>query len=307
MEQTAMPPCAASAIAASRRVSPPAPRSPVSSNSRPPRSIRSRMSRRNSAISRTGTAAIGSGMVLWVIAKGIASARQDRGSAIDRAGKRPRHPHAKDKQQSGRDDDYRERQTAISCTTSAHLRHAIRHIDQVPQRRDKDDAAGEQKQQKDKPGAGSRRRAQQLIFAHKDRKRSDADQRQQADQKRDAPQRIDAQCTGDRVHLVAAEALPETPDREKRQRLADRMVERMEQRGKRAERPEPISKRNDAHMLDAVIGEEALRIALEDDKTCGDKDRQRAKRGQQTAGKIRSKRVLRRRHEPHDAVKRGVQ
>src|SRR5690348_9300986 len=106
---------------------------------------------------------------------------------------------------------------------------------------------------------------------------------------------------------MAAEALAEAADREKRQRFAYRVIEGMEQRRKGAKRPEPIAERDDPHMLDAVVGKQALRIALKDDKARRDEDRQRAEHDQQAVGEIRSERVLRRRHEAHDAIQRGIQ
>ena len=51
----------------------------------------------------------------------------------------------------------------------------------------------------DHPGAGADRGPQQLIFAHEDRERRDADQRQEADQQRHAPQPVGPQRAGERV------------------------------------------------------------------------------------------------------------
>ena len=85
------------------------------------------------------------------------------------------------------------------------------------------------------------------------------------------------------------------------------MVQRMEQRRERAQWSETIAQRDDPHMLDAVIGEQAFCIALKHDEPGGNEDRQKTERGQQPIGEALAKRVLHRRHEPHDAIERGVQ
>src|SRR5438094_2579987 len=107
------------------------------------------------------------------------------------------------------------------------------------------------------------------------------------------------------MHLVAAEALAEAPDGKKRQRLAYRMVQRMEQRGKRTQRAKAVAERDDPHMLDAVIGEQALRVALKHDEPCGHQDRHAAEHDQKSVSEAVAERMLHRRHETHDAVERG--
>src|SRR5947207_15723955 len=92
------------------------------------------------------------------------------------------------------------------------------------------------------------------------------------------------------MHLMTAEALTEAADREKRQSFAYRMIEGVEQGRKGAERPEPMAERDDPHVFDAVVGKQALRIALKDDKARRDEDRQRAEHDQQAVGEIRSER-----------------
>ena len=274
---------------ASRRVSPSLPGIPLSSNSRPPQPMRASTSRRNTAISRTGIRRDRQ-------RRGVADRRErhcgqppttaaalpiasESDSGIHRPSTSSRRPRRRRSGAPNRDLARRRWRT---------VRRAIGHVDQVPQRRDKDDTAGGQEQHQDEPGTGPDRGSQQLIFAHEDRERRDADQRQQADQS--AMPQTDRRATHRRsVHVVAAETLPEPPDREKRQRFADRMVQRVEQRGKGAERPEPVSEGDDPHVLDAVIGEQALRVALEHDEPGRHQDRQRAERDQQAAGEIGSR------------------
>ena len=62
------------------------------------------------------------------------------------------------------------------------------------------------------------------------------------------------------------------------------MVQRMEQRGEGAERPQPVAERDDAHVLDAVIGEQALGVALKHDEPGRHQDRQHAEADQQAVG-----------------------
>jgi hypothetical protein len=82
------------------------------------------------------------------------------------------------------------------------------------------------------------------------------------------------------LHLVAAEFLAQAPDREKCERFAHRVIERVEEGGEGAERPQPEPKGDDAEMLDAVIGEEALGIALKDNEARRHQDRQRPEEDQ---------------------------
>ena len=56
------------------------------------------------------------------------------------------------------------------------------------------------------------------------------------------------------------------------------MVERVEQRREGAERPEPEAQRDDAQVLDAVVGEQPLDVVLKDDEARRDEDRQRPKK-----------------------------
>ena len=78
-------------------------------------------------------------------------------------------------------------------------------------------------------------------------------------------------------------------------------------RRERAERAKAEAKGDDAQMLDAVIGQQPLGIALKNDEAGGDEDRQRPENDQEAAGEMLAKRVLHRRDEAHDAVERGVQ
>src|SRR5690348_11225729 len=99
---------------------------------------------------------------------------------------------------------------------------------------------------------------------------------------------------------MAAEALPEPPDGEEGQGLADRMVERMKQRREGADGAQRIAEGDDADMFDAMIGKEPFRVSLKNDEPGGNQDRHDAENDEQFAGKLLSERVPHRRNEAHD-------
>src|ERR1035437_3445460 len=66
--------------------------------------------------------------------------------------------------------------------------------------------------------------------------------------------------------------LPNAPGRKKRQRLAERMVEDMEERRKNADPAQAHTQTDYSEMLDAAVGQQAFDILLEQNKGCGHND-----------------------------------
>ena len=186
----------------------------------------------------SGTAAIGSGIGVAGHGESVIAAPARTAAALPMASDSDSGIH-RPSTSSSADRDHDDRQSrppsrAGGCATRFGV--AERHVDQVPQRRDEDDAARNQEQRQDDPGAGAAAARNNWYSLMKIENGATPISASRLTSKRHAPQPVDAQRTGDRVHLVAAEALPETPDREERQRLADRMVQRVKQRRKGAER-----------------------------------------------------------------------
>ena len=244
---------------------------PISSNSRQPVGDRGedlaaelrRCRRRESPRPRTGTA-------LPVVSKVRHSrAPRHRGGAAERAGEPQRHPQPEQQQQAHR--RRRRSSTADRAVARRASRHRLRHRRRpcrsgaaTPTRRRRCSRRGTAPAPaRRRPPTAARSSWYSLMKIENGATPISARTlpRSAIPHSRSARSAPDSTCMS-----WLPKRCPSRPTAKKRQRLAHRVVERVEQRGKGAERAEPEAEGDDAEMLDAVIGEQALGIALKDDE-----------------------------------------
>jgi len=136
---------------------------------------------------------VATGTALPVAAKRVIAGAQDGGGAP----KRPENHTGIHKPSSNRRPiaDTTINVPALPSRSALHGRFWIAesHVDQVPQCRQENDAARGEKQHETSHAPPPARGSQQLIFAHEDGERRDADQRQDAAEQGDPPQPVGAQ------------------------------------------------------------------------------------------------------------------
>ncbi len=119
-------------------------------------------------------------------------------------------------------------------------------------------------------------------LADEQAERRQADNRQAADDERCARLRHGSRHAADPIHAQRPEVVADVSGAEKEKRLCDRVIERMQQRAEKPQRPsQSQADGDDSHVLDTAVGHQTFQIPLHQNEQAGDNHGHHAKDQQQ--------------------------